>query len=251
MSVEATQEAKDMKSAKKFMWILMLIPIGLGVGVVTSNINFRKAEEAKADTSLYRASQIFNKAGLEDDMTKILLSQGEGADYFLRHISSTLGINNYLTVDPIQGSGSNRGFYDVEGEDAKSVTAIVIELDESNPVAKSSLLAIPAAVIKSLAGEKDFTHTLRFIFLPKKYDGNEFLLKEKGERLKSHIIIRAGGDFSLNDDIKWREENLVWRHPAMAHPHESVDDYITEGQVELSMQAALDLKKSIELMMVK
>lgn len=246
MISEAGQDIKDAKSAKKFMWILMMIPIGLGVGVVLSNINFRKAEAAKADIAQYRASQTFDKDSFQDDMEKIFLSKDKDTDYFLRHISSTLGLNNYLTQIPCQGYERNLGYYEIIGEDKKSVTAVVIELDESNPVAKSSLLAIPTAVIKSLAGEKEFKHTLRFIFLPIKYDGNERNLHQKGEELKKFFILRAGGSFSTNDEISWRAEKDVWQHPALAYPHESVSDRITQGQVELSLNAARQLKLMLE-----
>jgi len=246
MTPKTAQDIKDAKSAKKFMWILMLIPIGLGVGVVLSNINFRKKEAAKTDIAQYRASQTFDKASFQDDMAKIFLSLDENTDYYLRHISSTLGINNYLTTLPAQGYGANLGYYDIKGEDEKTITAVVIELDESNPVAKSSLLAIPTAVIKSLAGEKGFPHTLRFVFLPKKHDGNERNLRQKDEELKAVFILRAGGGFSINDEIKWRATENVWQHPAMAYPHESVSDRITPGQVELSLQAARQLKMMLE-----
>lgn len=246
MTPETEQDIKDSKSAKKFMWILMLIPIGLGVGVVLSNINFRKKEAAKADMTQYRASQIFDKAAVEDDMAKIFHSKGKTTDYFLRHISSTLGINNYLTILPVHGYGANLGYYDIKGKDKEIITAVVIELDESNPVAKSSLLAVPTAVIKSLAGEKGFTHTLRFIFLPKKYDDNKLNIRQKGETLKDVYIIRAGGGFTLNDEISWRANENVWQHPALAYPHESVSDRITPGQVEISLQAAKQLKLQLE-----
>ncbi len=251
MTPEEAQDAQDAKSAKKFLWILMLIPIGLGVGVVTSNINFRAAEEDKADVAKFRVSQTFDKAGMKDDMEKILLSKDENSDYFLRQISSSLGINNYLTTKLSPSYGMTLGYYDIRGGDEEKVTAVIIELDESNPVAKSAQLAIPTSVIKSLAGEKSFSHTLRFVFLPKKYNGNKLNLREKGEELVSQVIIRAGGDFSINDEISWRENDGIWQHPAMAYPHESVSGYITPGQVELSLQAAQELKKKLESLMKK
>jgi hypothetical protein len=255
MTPEAGQhikDTKDAKSAKKFMWILMLIPIGLGVGVVLSNINFRKMEAKKADMAQYRASQTFDKVSFQDDMAKIFLSKDEDTDYFLRHISSTLGINNYLTKILSPDSKLNLGYYDIKGDDDKTITAVVIELDESNPVARSSLLAIPTAVIKSLAGEKGFPHTLRFIFLPKKYDGNDRNLRQKGEELKEILLLRAGGGFSINDEVSWRNSDNIWQPPAMAYPHESVSDRITPGQVELSLRAARDLKTMlVELMQSK
>lgn len=246
MNSEDEQDLKDAKSAKKFLWILMLIPIGLGVGVITSNINFRKAEEEKADLEQFKVSQTFDRAAIKDDMEKVVLSIDENSDYFLRHVSSTLGINNYLTVQPSSGYGANLGYYDIKGAEEKTITAVIIELDEVNAVAKSAMLAIPTAVIKSLAGEKNFSNTLRFIFLPEKYDGDVLNLKQKGEELKSQITIRAGGEFTINDEITWRKSMGVWQHPAMAYPHESVSDYVTPGRVELSLEAALQLKELLK-----
>lgn len=246
---DSEEDIKNAKSAKKFIWILMLIPIGLGVGVVLSNINFRRVEAEKADVAQFRASQTFDKVSFQDDMEKIFLSKDKDSGYFLRHISSTLGINNYLTTILSQGSEIQLGYYDIIGKDKKSITAVVIELDESNPVAKASLLAIPTAVIKSLAGEKGFSHTLRFVFLPVKYDGNERNLRLKGEELKEIFILRPGGGFTTNDEMNWRVEESIWQHPAMAYPHESVSDRITPGQVELSLNAARQLKTLLEKVM--
>ncbi|MGJ8656403.1 MAG: hypothetical protein ACSHX6_08125 [Akkermansiaceae bacterium] len=251
MNPEEEQDVKNAKSAKKFLWILMLIPIGLAVGVVTSNINFRKAEDEKAELEQFKVSQIFDRTAIKDDMEKVVISVDESSDYFLRHISSTLGINNYLTIEPGPGYGANVGYYDIKGDNEEVITAVIVELDEVNPVAKSALLAVPTAVIKSMAGEKDFSNTLRFIFLPKKYDGNVLNLKHKGEELKSQITIRAGGGFTINDDISWRKTEGVWQHPAMAYPHESVSDYVTPGQVELALQAALQLKEMLSAEMQK
>ncbi len=245
-----SEQEQDAKSAKKFLWILMMIPIGLAIGVVTSNVNFREAEESKADLEQFKVSQMFDRSAIEDDMEKILLSKDENADYFLRHISSTLGINHYLTVRSSPGYGANLGYYDIKGRDNERITVVIVELDESNPVAKAALLAVPVAVIKSLAGEKGFSHTLRFVFLPKKYDDNSSNLREKGEDLESYFMIRAGGGFTINDDISWKRGD-VWYHPAMAYPHESVSDYITPGQVELSLEAAVQLKELLVAEMQK
>jgi len=243
MNPDEQETEETSKSAKKFLLILMLIPIGLAVGVVTSNVNFRKKEAEKEELEKYKVSQTFNKLEVKDDMEKLLLSRDENSDYLLRHISSTLGINHYLTIKTLLGEGANLGYYDIVGKDKKLVTVVLVELDESNPIAKSALLAIPTAVIKSIAGEKEFSNTLRFVFLPKKHEGNDLNLKYKGESLKNVYTIKAGGDFTLDDDIHWRQEENIWLHPAMKYPHESVSDYITSGQVELSLQAARQLKE--------
>ncbi len=251
MNPETNEDIANAKSARKFMWILMLIPIGLGVGVVMSNINFRKVEAAKADVAQFRVSQSFDKANFQDDMEKIFRSSDKDSDYFLRYISSTLGINNYLTKIPYQGHDQYLGYYDIKGKDDQSVTAVVVELDENNPIAKSALLAIPTEVIKSLAGEKGFSHKLRFIFLPEKFDGNEKKLLLKKEQMKNIFILRAGGEFTTNDDIAWRMKDNVWQHPAIAYPHESVSDRITLGQVEMALKAAVELKAKLESEMQK
>jgi len=240
------QEVQDAKSAKKFLFILMLIPIGLGVGVVMSNVNFRKQEEEKAQLERFKVSQLIDKDSFRDDMEKILASDDESPDYFLRHISSTLGINNYLTRRPTYVDGGILGYYDIEGENEKQITAVIIELDSSDSVVKSSLLAIPTAVIKSLAGEKEFSHTLRFVFLPEKYQGNELNLRVKGESLKSQFLIRGGGNFTLDEEVKWKSSEGVWQHPAMTYPHESLRRKITDGRVELGLQAARQLKAILE-----
>ena len=130
------------------------------------NITFRAREEKKSQLEQFKVSQLFNKEDLRDDMEKILASDGESSAYFLSHISSTLGINNYLEKRPTQEGARFLGYYDIKGAQEKKITVVIIELDEEVSVAKSSLLAVPTAVIKSLAGEKTFTHTLRFVFLP-------------------------------------------------------------------------------------
>ena len=128
---------------------------------------------------------------------------------------------------------------------------MIIELDEEVSVAKSSLLAVPTAVIKSLAGEKTFTHTLRFVFLPKKFSGNQLNLRVKGESIKSQYLLRTGGDFTLDDEVAWKSIDGVWQHPALAFPHESLRGKMTDGRIELSLQAARQLKGILEVEMQK
>ena len=245
------EEIQNAKSAKKFLFILMLIPIGLGCGVALSNINFRKEEEKKSKLEQFKVSELFDKDNLQDDMEKILASSGEDYNYFLRHISSTLGINNYLVTRPTQEDDGSLGYYDIVGEDEEKITVVIVELDEVDSVAKSSLLAAPTAVIKSLAGEKSFSHTLRFVFLPKKFTGNQLNLRVKGESIVSHYLIRVGGGFTLDDEVAWRSLDGVWSHPAMALPHESLRGKITEGRVALTLQAARQLKSILEAEMQK
>jgi len=219
------------------------MPIGLGLGVVLSNINFRKQEDKKAEMEQFKVSQLINKDDFRDDMGKIVSSHGEDPNYLLRHISSTLGLNNYLTRRPSQNDEGILGYYDIKGDDEKVITAVIVELDvDTDPVAKASLIAIPTAVIKSLAGEKDFPHTLRFVFLPKKYQGDPLNLRVKGESIESQFLIRVGGEFTLDDDVAWRSSGYVWQHPAMVEPHESLRGKLTEGRVELAIQAAHQLK---------
>lgn len=249
MDDETEQDLKDARSAKKFMWLLMLIPIGLAVGVVASNINFRKREQDKFDLAQYRFSQMLDRESFQDDMEKVFASKGKRGDYFLQHISSTLGINNYLTQIPTLSGEGNLGYYDIKGDDEREVSVVIVELNEPNQSVLSSLLAIPTAVIQSMAGEKDFTHTLRFVFLPMTYDGNEKNLRRKKEKLASVMRIRAGGSFTVNDALSWRESGGVLQHPALAYPHKSVSDRITSGQVELSMQAAKQLREKLLEMM--
>jgi len=243
MTPEAQQEEIDKKSARKFLWILMLIPIGLGVGVVLSNINFRRVEANKNDVTQFRISQEIRRDGLVDDIQKLFTSQSQSSDYFLRHISSTLGINNYLTMKPSSDEGASLGFFDIKGKKEDAITAVIVELDEKNAVAKSSLVAITSAVIQGLAGEREFSFTLRFIFLPSRFSGKLGDLTQKGEKLKQKVFLRAGGNFTINDPILWKiSEDNNWQHPATDYPHESVSDRITEGQIELSLQAARQLK---------
>ena len=240
------EEIQDAKSAKKFLFILMLIPVGLGIGVVLSNVNFRRQEEKKSKLEQFKVSQVIDKVHFKDDMEKILASHNESSDFFLRHISSTLGINNYLTRRPAQADGGIIGYYDIKGDDEKKITAVIIELDTDDSLARSSLLAIPTAVIKSLAGEKDFTHTLRFIFLPRKYQGNQLNLRVKGESIESQFLLKVGGEFTLNDEVAWQSTGDTWQHPAMAYPHESLRGKMTDGRVELALQAANQLKSRLE-----
>jgi len=240
------KDAQDAKSAKKFLFILMLIPIGLGVGVVMSNVNFRKQEEEKSQLEKFKVSEQIDKASFRDDMEKILASSNERPDYFLRHISSTLGINNYLTRRPTYIDGGILGYYDIKGKNEKKITAVIIELNSDDSVVKSALLAIPTAVIKSLAGEKSFSHTLRFVFLPETYQGNELNLRVKGESVESQFLIRGGGEFTLDDEVKWKPSEDIWLHPAMAYPHESLRGKVTDGRVELALQAAHQLKSILE-----
>jgi len=240
---EGTAEVKH-GSVTKYWWFLMIIPLGLMVGTVTSTYNHLKHDRQKDEMQQYRVSEDFNKQSLEDDLRKAFATPNQEAKTTLKGISSSNGLNHYLKLRQVGDDTGALGYYDVkaeEEENQKQIIAVVTELDEENAGSRAAMIAIKISVMKSVFGETDFKHTLRFIFLPsKKSDilNKPEVLALKDEQLKAYYFLRPMDQPSF-DKVAWLQQGNIISHPALDRNDEQV---LTERQINLTFEAAKQLR---------
>ena len=231
-------------SVTKYWWFLMIIPIGLIVGTITSTYNHLKHDREKDEMAEYRVSEDISKRSLEDDLRKAFETPNQDPKITLKGISSSNGLNHYLKLRLVGDGTGSLGYYDVKSEkkdNQDQVFAVVIELDEVDPVSRATMIAVKVATMKSVFGETDFKYTLRFVFLPSKASNileKPEILTMKGEDLVGYYILKPM-DQPTYDKVGWAISGNVISHPALDRRAEQI---LTERQINLTFEAAKQLR---------
>lgn len=238
-----TSETSEGKK-KKFWMLLLILPIGLIVGTITSTYNHLKQDQEKDEMAQYRVSENISKPPLEDDLNKAFNTPNQDSRTTLKAISSSNGLNHYLKIRPVGDDSGVLGYYDVMAEkkgDRKNILAIAIELDEADAGSRAAMISTKIAVMKSVFGEKNFKHTLRFVFIPKRSSAvltTPEILTINNEKLVDYFVIRPMDKPSF-DSVNWVQIDHLLSHPALDRRAEVV---LTDKQVNLTFQAAKQLR---------
>ena len=151
--VEGAEEVEN-GTVTRYWWILVIIPLGLIIGTVTSTCNHLQADLNKDDLAQYRVSEEISKKPLTDDMQKAYDMPDQAVDITLKGISSSNGLNHYLKLRTFQTIDSKYGYYDVVGKNKSEVLALIVPLDESNPGTILSHPALDLTAENSLTDQK-------------------------------------------------------------------------------------------------
>jgi len=239
----ATEEVEH-GSVTKYWWFLMIIPVGLIIGTITSTCNHLKHDREKDEMAEYRVSEEISKRSLKDDLSKAFESPKQDSKITLKGISSSNGLNHYLKLRPVGDGTGSLGYYDLKAKqknDQDNILAIVLELDEADVVSRATMIAINIAVMKSVFGETDFKHTLRFVFIPSSksnvLEKPEILTLNK-EKLIDYFVIRPM-DQPAFEKVGWIENNHIISHPALDRKAEQI---VTERQLNFTFEAAKQLR---------
>lgn len=235
----------DKKSARKFLWILMLLPIGIAVGSITSLVNhLSKNQEAEAQEE-YKVAVALNAKDITNAMKKSLL-------FGKRNLTSEIGLTNTESVKRfIKGDVSPGGtgqqwedakvttsnnrtiklsYTDIQGADKDQIIAVVIELVGKKNKADTSKIAITPAVIRSLLKEKPLT-TIRFVLTPSTGSASQHAEEirrvslKKNQTLLHTIVLKEQDEVKLSDTDEWK--NL--------HSNTSASQLIEDGKSELEI----------------
>ncbi len=248
--VEGAEEVEN-GTVTRYWWILIIIPLGLIIGTVTSTCNHLQADLNKDDLAQYRVSEEISKKPLTDDMQKAFDMPDQAVDITLKGISSSNGLNHYLKLRTFQTIDSKYGYYDVVGKNKSEVLALIVPLDESNPGARAAMLGTGIAVMKSVFGESNLKHTLRFVFVPS--TENDILLQPSIFTLNDEKLI---GYYQLQSQINPNFTKVDWLEitsPAtepqlgtiLSHPalDLTAENSLTDQKINLTFQAAQQLRK--------
>ena len=160
------QTKEESKSAKKFWWILMLLPVGLGIGTVTSLVQhlrksdmeesqerFTVTEEITLNDLLlsYKHAQLIGDRRLE---VKANSRNIQTAKNFIQGSVSPGGVGLTFTDNhtPRVGYESLKTAHvEIPGRNPKQAIAIVIELAGPRSQAEAIKLALTPPLMRSLA----------------------------------------------------------------------------------------------------
>ena len=251
-------ETGELESSNKYIWLLLILPLGLMVGTVTSTCSHLKDDMAENDFSRYRVSQNWDKKSLRDDMEKVLLVGKDDGEILLKNTSSSLGLHSYLKIRATQNYGPKLGIYDIKGDDEDKITAVVVELDHSPSLAKAALLGAVIAEIKSLAGETNFSHTLRFVFLTKStsLEQMEGEIVTGNERLDSYLLLRTSPLIKhsnatwmpISNTAEKSNKGEILTHTTLMH---QAGTQVSDEHVGLTLEAAKQLQHLLKAKMVE
>ncbi len=237
------------KMPKKYVWILTVFVIGLIVGTATSTYNHLKSDKEKDEGLENQVSQDFDINSIKGDMNVAFNNHTSDISQQLRRISSALGIDSYLSTRVLKNRQGKVGYLDIKGGEEKKITVVVVELDQQDVGAKSTKVVLSVAVIKSMLGEREFAHSLRFVYVPKTKTAAEHArdVIERGETLSSLYILRASKlETDLEGKVMWKSQQSASSEKAqiLSHPVLKLGKKeISEKHLELTLLAGRDLRE--------
>lgn len=235
----------DKKSARKYWWIIMLIPIGLAVGTVTSLVNHLSKNKEEEAQEQFKVAVELNAKDIENALKKSLI-------FGKRNLDSEIGLSNTESVKRfIQGDVSPGGtgqqwqsakiattqnktiklsYTDIVGSNEDDIVAVVIELVSEKSKADASKIAITPAIIRSLLKEKPLS-TIRFVLTPITQSANTHAEDLKrvtlkyDQKLLHTIVLKEQETVELSDVDDWKD----------LHSNTTASQLITNGETNLEI----------------
>ncbi|MGJ8672108.1 hypothetical protein [Rubritalea sp.] len=265
-------DSVDKNSARKYWWIIMLLPIGLAVGSVLSLVNHLRHNEKQEEHNQYKVAIALNAKDIETGMKHALLlgnrsleteigrSNIESASRLIQGAVSPGGtgqqFDNTNTVR-VDGHMLRLSYVDIPGVQKNDFTIVVIELDQNKSRGDAAILGLTPSVIRALAEAKPLT-TLRFVLTPFSQSADVHAaqiqkeLLSRGQQIEKLIILRTQDSVDLTDTVDWvslteksvpieteGKTKLEITHPALLA--ESVES-ISPAQVKMTLKAADQLR---------
>ncbi|SHJ62283.1 hypothetical protein SAMN02745181_2202 [Rubritalea squalenifaciens DSM 18772] len=235
-SPDHTEEQINQRSARKYWWLLMLLPIGLAVGTITSLVQHLRKDQIEQEQAAFKVAVELNVQDIGTAMDGALVI-GE------RNMESELGRKNIRSTrrfieGVVSPGGTGLQFQKVKStnidektvyqsyvditkyqkdklenkvlplKQERQVIAVLIELEGEKTRGNAAKLAIIPSVIRSLAEFKPET-TLRFILAPARKDlsghladTRQQLLGEK-ETLLALIVLKEKPDATAAEANDW------------------------------------------------
>lgn len=247
--MNSSEKAQHPSKPKRYLWIIMILPIGLIIGTVTSTYNHLKSDQEEDKGLENWVSQDFNAKSLKADIDIAFDYPTDDVDQQLRRVSSALGLDSYLSTRMLKNRQGKVGYLDIDGKDKEKILAVVVELDQADKGAQSTQIGLSVAVIKSLLGERGFAQTLRFIYVPETKSALELEkdVIERGETYSTIYVLRPfQGERDLEGKVKWKAEpapdlkNVYFlSHPAL----NTGKDEMSEQHIDLTLDASKSLRE--------
>lgn len=267
---------KESNRPKKIVWLLLILPIGLAIGTVTSVVQHLKQHEEENSSEAFTVAVPLNLADIKSGM-RGSLSLGS------RHQRSELGQRNIQstrrfiesTVSPA-GTGlqfidkklHNLGeknslitYADIKGSNKKALTCVVVELVGESNTGDAARISIAASLMRALSDAKP-NHSLRFILTPSSLESAQHLKEIKlsvlqsGETIERLVLLRANDQgsppsewvHSMGEkagqvvDPQTSQQLLTITHAALRH---GPADSFSDEHVQSALLAAEQLRHLI------
>ena len=215
----------DKKSARKFWWIIMILPIGLVVGSITSVVHHLRQNDEKEAQLEFQVAVAINADDIESAMDRSLLI-GK------RNIATEVGRNNTQAVNRfIQGTVSPGGtgiqftetnitsngqkklkltYTDIAGIKENEFVVLVIELVGEKGPADAAKIGLTPSLIRSLTAEKPL-YSLRFVLSPETQSASKHAqslrkntLTSKKQKIRKVIVLKEQSDVKITDPNDWK-----------------------------------------------
>lgn len=218
----ATATTKE-KAPKKYVWILVILPIGLLVGTITSLVQHLRKDSQAQDQQQFQSPTSLNAADIRKSMqASLLLGKRETTSIpgrkhltttrrFIEGDVSPAGTGHQFISKPmlsIDGQTIPLSYVDLPGKKPKNIIAIIIELPGESGKGDSAKLSITPALIHALT-QHNGSHTLRFVLSPITADADTHyqhlkrLTLSSDERLLSTIVLKLCDLLPLDAELQW------------------------------------------------
>ena len=272
-AVTQTEEVATEEKVTRFWWFLLILPLGILVGSITSTCNTLKHDMEKEDASKYVVSIQVNEKAVLDDLKKLYSNPPKTNQAMIRFLSSSITENpdqylkqiGYAKVD---GETMVAGYMDIKGEEEEKVIVLAVELDREHSMGTAALKTLTVAMIRSIKGEKDFRYTVRLVYLPQSATPEEHLTEidkrilAKGESMQGLLLLRETDSYEEGQPEVWAElsgkgdltERLkrggmpeqgsytVWTHPATLT--DKVEG-VSEARFDMILKAVSQLREAV------
>ena len=272
-TVTQTEEVATEVKVTKYWWFLLILPLGIIIGSITSTCSTLKQDQAEQDSQKYVISVKVNQEAVLDDLNKLYNTPPRTNGEKLHFLSSSISNNpnQYLTEVGYTSENDQTllaGHLNIEGSEKEKVIVIALELDRPHSLGSAALQTISIAMIRSIKGEKDFRCTIRLVYLPKTATPEQHLLDidkrilDKDEELQAMLLLRELPELTEAQEDGWQiiaeKGNLtdklkigglpdkgsftVWSHPVTLTDQPST---ITETRFDLILKAINQLREAV------
>ena len=257
-------DSEDKKSARKFLWILMILPIGLIAGTVLSLINHLDHDKKEKEHNQFKVAVALNAADIKTAMERpLLLGERSETTEFGRKNTQTARLFLQGSVSPagsglifsekralsVNGDSPFVSYVDIPGINEDEIILVVIELVDKKSKGDASKLGLTPSLIRSLIDEKPLK-TIRFVFTPTMRSAEEHanslseLILEKKQTLDKVIVLKTQPEVSVTDTNDWTsltqsEERIELTHPVL---HATAVDTISDTHLEATLNATDQLR---------
>lgn len=257
-------QSEDKKSARKFFWIIMILPLGLLVGTILSVINHLDHDKKEKEHNQFKVAVALNADDIKTGMERsLLIGERSETTEFGRKNTQTVRLFLQGSVSPagsgliftekralsVNGDAPFVSYVDIPGINEDEILLVVIELVDKKSKGDASKLGLTPSLIRSLIDEKPLK-TIRFVFTPTTRSAEEHanalseLTLKKKNKLAKVIVLKTQPEVAISDLNDWKHLTASTEHIEITHPalHATEIEVITDAHLAATLKATNQLR---------